>query len=128
LDPETYQGLIVNNLYPYEVDTTDKNHLLSAVEERLVGTKLMPDAEFLDGFLDRVDSIYDRLFDKYHMELPDISFDEYISTRDNFSASKKADYKKQFRSALEFVRVWKMVYTGFLKTGEVYMSKKVSKK
>jgi hypothetical protein len=126
--PETYQGFIVDGIYPYEVDTTDKKHLLSAIEERLVGTKLMPDPAVLGPLLERTDTLYSKLFRRHHMKLPDISFDEYMSTRDNFSATKKAVYRQQFNSAIKDVRKWNMEYTGFLKTGEVYMSTKPSRK
>lgn len=128
VNPETFVGILLDGLYPYEIDSTDKKHLVSSILERLVGTKLMPETDFLRIFVARVSNLYDRLFDEYQDKtLSDRTFKDYLRSRDNFTKQKKLDYTKSYISSRDNPKKWDMQYTGFLKTSEVHFSDKLSK-
>jgi hypothetical protein len=56
------------------------------------------------------------------MLLIELSFIEYVESRDNFSASKKARYIESHQRNKLRQQPWNMKYSGFLKAGEVRIS------
>lgn len=122
LNEQTYQGFIVEGVYPYQIDTTDKQHLLSSVLERLVGTLLEPDQDVLRPLLQEVDALYADLFNTEDKTLPDVSFNQYLSSRENFSKNKKQKYREAFNNSYKDPKKWNMTYNAFLKAGEELIS------